>query len=108
MNFVVSETSKYRPLKKLMELDKAIYGIKEGITDKEHYSSIDNLFNFKNKEEDFKYMGQYQKLLTGGNSFKINLPKTVKQKDILNIINCLIEYDIGFIKFGGENYSYGN
>ena len=29
MNFVVSETSKHRPLKKLMELDKSIYGIKK-------------------------------------------------------------------------------
>ena len=109
MNFVVSETSKHRPLKKLMELDKSIYGIRKKINDKEHYSRIDSLFDFKsNKEEDFTYIGKYQKLLTGGNLVKINISKSTKQKDILNIINYLHEYDVGFIKFGGEKYSYGN
>jgi ribonucleoside-triphosphate reductase len=109
LNFVVSETSKHRPLKKLMELDKAIYGIRKNINDKDYYSRIDSLFEFKtNKEDDFKYIGEYQKLLTGGNLVKINLAKSTKQKDILNIINYLLEYDVGFIKFDGEKYSYGN
>ena len=31
LNFIISETSKSRPLKKLMDLDKAIYGIKKGV-----------------------------------------------------------------------------
>ena len=37
MNFVVSETSKHRPLKKLIELDKSIYGIIPGVTDRAYY-----------------------------------------------------------------------
>lgn len=109
MNFVVSETSKRRPLKKLMELDKSIYGIRKKITDKEHYSRIDSLFEFKsNKEEDFYYIGKCQSLLTGGNLVKINLSKSSKQKDILNIINHLLEHNVGFVKFGGGKYNYGN
>lgn len=109
LNFAVSETSKRRPLKKLMELDKSIYGIRKEITDKDHYSRIDSLFQFKNnKEDDFEYLGRYQKLLTGGNLFKIQLPKNVKQKDILNMFNLLLEYDVGFIKFGGGKHSYDN
>lgn len=109
MNFIVSETSKNRPLKKLMELDKAIYGIRKKITDKERYSRIDSLFDFKgNKDEDYSYIGKYQKLLSGGCLTKVVLPKNVKEKDILNIINYLLNNDIGFVKFGGVNYNYDN
>ena len=100
MNFVVSETSKNRPLKKLMGLDKSIYGIKKKVTDKEQYQRIDSLFNFKeNIFEDLKYIGKYQKLLTGGNLVKINLLKSIKPKDILNIIDISLNNEVGFIKF---------
>ena len=100
MNFIVSETSKHRPLKKLMELDKSIYGIRKNITDKEHYSRIDSMFDFKNTlEDDLSYIGKYQKLLTGGNLVKVTLPKSVKTKEILNLINLANSHDVGFIKF---------
>ena len=100
MNFVVSETSKNRPLKKLMGLDKSIYGIKKNVTDKDKYQRIDSLFNFKeNIFEDLKYIGKYQKLLTGGNLVEINLSKSVKSKDILNLIDISLKNDVGFIKF---------
>lgn len=109
LNFIVSETSKRRPLKKLMELDKSIYGIRKRITDKEHYSRLDDLFEFKaNRDEDFEYIGKYQKLLTGGNLVKITLSKTTKPKDILATINYLLEYDVGFVRFEGGKYGYGN
>lgn len=101
MNFVVSETSKNRPLQKLMGLDKSIYGIKKRVTDKEQYQRIDSLFTFKeNIFEDLKYIGKYQQLLTGGNLVKINLSRSVKPKDILNIIDISLKNDVGFIKFG--------
>lgn len=100
MNFVVSETSKYRPLKKLMELDKSIYGIRKGITDKECYSRLDSMFGFKNTlEEDLSCLGKYQKLLTGGNLVRIVLPRSIKCKEILNLINLAKQRDVGFIKF---------
>ena len=104
MNFVVSETSKHRPLIKLMELDKSIYGIKKGITDKSHYSRIDNMFEFEScLEEDLKYIGKYQKLLTGGNLVKIKLSKSIKIKELTNLINLAKENDVGFIKFELKN-----
>jgi len=107
MNFVVGETSKPRPLKKLIELDKSIYGIKKKITNKEYYSRIDSLFEFKsNIKDDLAYIGKYQKLLTGGNLLNINLSKSIKHKDILNIVNYLLDYDVGFVKFGGGKYNY--
>lgn len=104
MNFVVSETSKHRPLKKLIELDKSLYGIKKGITDKTYYSRIDSMFEFKNSlEEDLNYIGRYQKLLTGGNLVKIKVSKNIKFKEMTNLINLAKENDVGFIKFELKN-----
>jgi len=100
LNFVVSETTKHRPLRKLMELDKAIYGIRKGINDKNYYERIEKLFNYKKDiEEDFKYISKYQKLLSGGNLVKISLSKSTKAKDILEMIQIAIKNDVGFIKF---------
>lgn len=99
LNFIVSETSKHRPLKKLIEIDKSIYGIKKGLTDKKYYSRIDNLFNFKKDlNEDLKYVGSYQKLLSGGCLTKIKLKKASKN-EINKIIDLAIVNDIGFISF---------
>lgn len=104
MNFVVSETSKHRPLKKLMELDKSLYGIKKNITDKTHYSRIDSMFDFKNTlDTDLSYIGRYQKLLTGGNLVKIGLSKNIKTKEILNLISLAKANDVGFIKLELKN-----
>jgi len=104
LNFVVSETSKFRPLKQLIELDKIIFGIKKGITDKKSYERIDNMFNFKKElEDDLKYIGKYQSLLTGGNLIKIKLNKNTKVKNILDVLETCKKNNVGFIKlFVGE------
>lgn len=99
LNFVLSETSKHRPLRKLIELDKAIYGIKKNITDKDTYGRLEKMFDLKKDiAADLKYIGEYQKELTGGNFVKIELNKNAKPKNVLEIINAAIENDIGFIK----------
>lgn len=97
-NFIISETSKLRPLKELITLDKAIYGIKKDITDKKNYSRIDTFFDYKNEEDDLKYMSKCQKLLTGGNLFKYELPKNATIKKVMDTINMMRDYDIGFVK----------
>lgn len=100
LNFVVSETSKQRPLRKLVELDKAIYGIKKNITDKSCYERIDSLFDFKkNIREDLRYIGKYQKMLSGGCLTKIELSKNTKEKQILEFVKIALEEDVGFLKF---------
>lgn len=99
LNFIISETSKSRPLKKLMDLDKAIYGIKKGVSDKPNYSRIDRLFNYKDDiNNDFKYIGKYQKMLSGGCLIKIELPKNISCNKISDMINLAIDSDIGFLK----------
>ena len=99
LNFIISETSKSRPLKKLMDLDKAIYGIKRGVSDKPNYSRIDRLFNYKDDiNNDFKYIGKYQKMLSGGCLIEIELPKNISCNKISDMINLAIDSDIGFLK----------
>lgn len=97
-NFIVSETSKLRPLKELITLDKAIYGIKKDITDKRNYGRIDTFFNFKELEQDLKCMSRCEHLLTGGNLFKFELPKNATIKKVMDTINIMRDYDIGFVK----------
>jgi len=99
LNFVVSETSKHRPLRKLMEFDKAIYGIRKDVTDKNTYGRLEKLFDFKKDiDSDLKYIGEYQKLFSGGNFVKIELSRSAKVKNVLEIINKAKELDVGFIK----------
>jgi len=100
LNFVLSETTKHRPLRKLMELDKAIYGDRKGINDKKNYERIENLFNYKKEiNDDFAYISKYQKLLSGGELIKIPLSKNTKVKEILEIIILAKDKDLGFLKF---------
>ena len=99
LNFIISETSKSRPLKKLMDLDKAIYGIKKVVSDKPNYFRIDRLFNYKDDiNNDFKYIGKYQKMLSGGCLIEIELPKNISCNKISDMINLAIDSDIGFLK----------
>lgn len=100
LNFALSETTKHRPLRKLMELDKAIYGVRKGINDKNSYERIENLFSYKKEiNDDFAYISRYQKLLSGGQLVKIPLSKNTKVKEILEIIKIAKEKDLGFLKF---------
>ncbi|MBE6156786.1 MAG: hypothetical protein E7161_03475 [Firmicutes bacterium] len=100
LNFIVGETSKFRPLKKLIELDKVIYGVKYNITDKKNYERIDSMFRFKKDiNDDLIQMGEYQKHLSGGNLLKIKLNKNIKIKNIIEILELCKKSNIGFVKF---------
>ena len=99
LNFIVSETSKYRPLHKLIALDKAIYGMRKNITDKDCYGRLDTLFKFKKDiKEDLHEIGLLQNLLTGGHLVQINLSKNTNPKEILNIIKIAEQENVGFLK----------
>lgn len=99
LNFIVSETSKKRPLRKLMELDKSIYGMKKNVTDQEQYRRIDSLFKFKKDiKKDLHEIGLYQEILSGGNLVKILLPQSTNVREILNIIKIAEQENVGFLK----------
>jgi hypothetical protein len=83
-----------------MELDKAIYGVRKGINDKNNYERIENLFSYKKEiNDDFAHISKYQKLLSGGELVKIPLSKNTKVKEILELIQLAKDKDLGFLKF---------
>ena len=98
LNFCLTETSKKKPLKELIALDKTIYGINKYITDTNYYQRIDSLFDYKNIDEDFKYISQYQKMMNGGNKFELKISARTSSKRIEEIIETVIDNDIRFIK----------
>ncbi len=99
LNFIVSETEKYRPLKKLMELDKAIYGIQKGVTDKNTYGRMDAMLTTKTDIYEFlKYIGKCQKKLSGGCLTEIHISKNTSTKKIIEYINTALDCDVGFLK----------
>ena len=108
LNFVLSETSKNKPLRELMALDKTIYGIHKGITDKEYYSRIDSFFEYKNDLlDDLNKMGNVQKLLNGGNKFEIKIPPKTTIKKITEMIKMMNDSNVGFVKIYKE-FNYDN
>ena len=85
---------------KLIAFDKAIYGIKKGVTDKNCYSRIDSMFDFKeNIKNDFKYIGKYQKGFSGGNLVNVYLPKNITVRKFNELLELMIECNVGFMRF---------
>ena len=80
-----------------------IDGIRLCFHKKDRYSA----FSFVNSDQDkiFELTGKLGKMLTGGNTLKILLPRNASIKKINNILTNIIENDIGFasIKIKGED-----
>jgi len=93
-NFTLSLVEEKKASRKLLELDKAVYGIIDGVTKKDNYSNFS--FTTSSIEKAICLTGKLQKLLTGGNSLKIILPKNVSHKKIINILSNIVENDVGF------------
>lgn len=89
LNFTVSEDPKSIHAKDFLDFDRAIFGKKEGITDKEAYESIMIIDDEKKK---LNFVSQIQELENGGHLI------VVKSKDILKTINNLYDADIGYAK----------
>lgn len=102
-NFTLSLVEEKTAGKKLLDLDKAVYGIIDDVTKKDRYSA----FSFVNSDQDkiFELTGKLGKMLTGGNTLKILLPKNASVKKINSILTNMIENDIGFasIKIKGDS-----
>lgn len=93
VNFYINETSDIAPRKALTILDKAVYGASKEISKDPLYNLSQNL-----TKEDYKKYSEIQKLFTGGSFHEINIPSNISLKKFNNLINNLIESDIGFTK----------
>ncbi len=90
LNFSLSAINYEEASKNFIEIDKALYGVINKITNKNTYEELSVAKNIK----DLENISKYQKYLNGGNSCVINNKKLLK--DVLN-------YDISFISFDEDS-----
>lgn len=94
LNFGISEPTEIKSRKDLLAIDKSIYGISD-ITNKYSYDLIDTL---KTVNNDYHKLSKIQKLFTHGQLITINLPNNISSKKVIELINKLIDEDIGFVR----------
>jgi ribonucleoside-triphosphate reductase len=93
LNFCIFEPSDLKVRRRLIELDKAIYGIGKLLKNKNEYGLISES-TFVN---DYDKLAKIQKLIKGGNLVNIAV-KNANNKKIVDLIKKLIDVDIGFVK----------
>lgn len=98
LNFQIYEPSQDEVRRELMALDKAIYGIKKGVTDDEVYNLVASLF-----KGDYQKQAEVQKLLRGGNLLEINLPEKTIISKVSQLIKTLQKSDVGSAKIKIES-----
>ncbi len=97
LNFMIFETYEPNILKYFESIDSSIYG---NVIKETEYTPFYKIFN--NLKIDFidrlKYESKIQKYSNGGYYEVINIPKNYSNKKILEIINMMLDNDIGFMK----------
>lgn len=91
--FQLFEPSSEKPRKYIMGIDKSIYGIHKGITDKQSYELIETARFIKNRKE----LSKIQGLFTGGSKVTINISNKTNNKHVVELIKELIDDDLGFV-----------
>ena len=96
LNFYIYEPYNDKPRKYFMALDKSIYGIKKGITDKYCYELVSNSKILKN---DVSKLSNIEKLFIGGNLIEKEIKENITYKKFIYIIEEMLDNNIGLIKF---------
>lgn len=96
LNFYPFEPYNDDSPKYFMALDKSIYGIQKGITDKIRYDIVTNLEGIKN---DYCKIGNVVHLLTGGNLILKEIKETMTFKSFKAFINKMAINQLGIIRF---------
>lgn len=97
LNFVSYETHEQDVLKYFESVDSSIYGNRL-VNTSDGYSSFSRLLDTQPLEERLKIISKLQKYSPGGYLESITIPKNSSNKKVLDILNAMIEYDVGFIK----------
>lgn len=98
LNFTLLATKNDKAVKSFLELDRAIYGKIEGITDKEYTDSFLTNSNISLNEK-IKIESNYHSLCNGGHELILNRNEIKTKKSFFEIIDKLIENSIGFVSF---------
>lgn len=93
LNFFICEPSDKKVRQEFIAFDKAIYGIRKGITDKKRYDLIcDTLSNLAK-------VSVLQKNISGGLLKTIRVQKSYSIDRVKRIIYEIIDNDVGLVKF---------
>lgn len=98
LNFTLLATKDDEVSKTFLQLDRAIYGKLEGITDKEYTDSFFSQANIS-LDEKLKIESNYHGLCNGGHELILNKNEVKSKKSFFAVINKLIEKNIGYVSF---------
>ena len=93
--FSIFEPSSIKVRKHFVGIDKSIYGIHKGITEKCAYDLIHTAKFIKTDKD----LAKVQKLLSGGCLITVNITSKTTTKQIMELIKNKMDNDVGFIKF---------
>ena len=94
INFNIFEPSDMQSRRYLIGIDKSIYGVNKGITDKNVYDLIESSKFIDDKAK----LSKVQSYFKGGCLLTIDIPKKANNKQVVDLIKSLIDVDIGFAK----------
>lgn len=99
LNFVLKEEYEENVLGYFLSIDKSIYGNIKGITDKDNYYTFYRAFDKNILISDrFKVTSKLEKYSSGGYLDVIHIPKNSSCKKVIDLINNMKEYNLGFLK----------
>lgn len=98
LNFTLVATKNEKILQNFLELDRAIYGKIDGITDVKYTDSFFTNSNITLNEK-IKIESNYHSLCNGGHELILNKNDIKTKKNFFTVINKLIENSIGFVSF---------
>ncbi len=101
LNFTLSQSYETEVLKYFKSIDLSIYGSIKNINNEETYMPLYRVFNNLDIpiNERLKLESKIEKHSNGGYYKVISISKNYSSKKIIEIINLMIERDIGFFKF---------
>lgn len=101
LNFRVFETYNLNILKYFENIDRTIYSSIKNVTDEDSYRTFGTIFEKLNLNlsDRFKIESKLQKYSNGGYYEIMHIPKKCSYKKILEIIDSMRKFDIGYLKF---------
>ena len=98
LNFTLLATKDKHISKNFIQLDRAIYGKIEGITDKEYTDSFFVSGNIA-LDKKIKLESNYHILCNGGHELVLSINDIKLKKNFFNLLENLIDNNIGFVSF---------